>query len=100
VWRDFWTAAAQRAPLGPSGVVTFEIPRNVDSYVLHVATGQLLGLTNAGFADAYPLPGIAAVRVSDIGAVHFAAARRADDARPAVQALLATMHDILDAAPT
>jgi DNA-binding transcriptional LysR family regulator len=96
VWRDFWTAAPQRAALGPAGLaVRFESPANVDSYVLAVASGELVGLTNGGFTHAYPLPGIATVPVADLPPVRFAVARR-PDAEPDVQDLVDTIHDVLD----
>jgi LysR family transcriptional regulator, benzoate and cis,cis-muconate-responsive activator of ben and cat genes len=97
VWRDFWTAAPQRAALGRAGrEVRFQSPPNVDSYVLAVAAGELIGLTYAGFTRAYPLPGIATVPVQDTPAARFAAARRPDDTRTSVADLLTTVHHILN----
>jgi DNA-binding transcriptional LysR family regulator len=96
VWRDFWIAAPQRVALGADGqTVRFESPPNVDSYVLAVAAGDLIGLTNGGFTIAYPLPGIATVPVADMPTVRFAVARRPDADRETLD-LVTTVHDILD----
>jgi DNA-binding transcriptional LysR family regulator len=95
VWRDYWTAAEQRARLDPPAVVRFDVPPNIESYVLRVASGQLLGLTNEGFVSSYPLGGVVAVPVVDVPPVRFAVAHRPGDNRAAVTDLVATVRRIL-----
>lgn len=97
VWRDFWTAAEQRADLAGGGAVATGSPPNVESYLLAVAAGQLLGLTNAGIVATSVPADVAAVQVADMPPVHFAVARRPDDDRPAVRRLMDTVHAHLDA---
>lgn len=90
VWRDFWTAAAQRAQFGARGQVATESPPNVESYLLAVAAGQVIGLTSAGVARANAVDGVAAVPVRGLPAARFAIARRADDTRSGVAQLIAS----------
>ncbi|MEV1132160.1 LysR family transcriptional regulator [Agromyces sp. NPDC049794] len=91
VWRDFWTAAAERRSLGPRGEVEAEVPPTMDSLLATVATGNLLALTHAGLTRAYRHDGVHAVRVTDLSDVSFAAAHRRGEQRPAVRQLIAML---------
>ena len=83
VWRDFWSAAAERAALGARPVEPVSQLTQEGLFQL-VASGRAIALTYAGMELVYAPPGVAFVPVTDLAPAVLAVAWRAEDRRPDV----------------
>jgi DNA-binding transcriptional LysR family regulator len=88
VWRDFWTAAEERASRGARGAIRTLTPHNMDVLMAEIASGEMLALTFDGLVGTYAMAGIRAVPVRGLAPVTFAAARRPGDERLVVRELV------------
>lgn len=93
LWRDFWSAAQERAEAGWPDVPTVG-PLTQEAYFELVASGRAIGLTYAAIDPVYRPSGIRFVPVSDIAVAIRAVAVRTDDHRADVAAFVAAARTI------
>ncbi len=83
VWRDFWSAAPERAAAGGADVARVQ-PMTHEALFDVVAGGQAVVVTYASMERVYAPDGVSFVPVSDLAPAVLAVAWRADDTRPYV----------------
>jgi DNA-binding transcriptional LysR family regulator len=87
VWRDFWSAAPERAAAGGSDVEPVSQVTQEGLFQV-VASGRAVALTYAGMQQIYNPPGVAFVPVADLAPAVLAVAWRAEDDRDDVAAFV------------
>jgi DNA-binding transcriptional LysR family regulator len=86
-WRDFWSAAPERAAAGGSDVARVQ-PMTQEALFQVIASGTAVGLTYAAMEAVYHPPGVRFVPVSGIAPAVRAVAWRAGDERADVAAFV------------
>ena len=80
VWRDFWSAAPERAAAGGADVDRVQ-PMTHESLFDSVAAGQAVAITYASMAHVYAPEGVRFIRMSDLTPAVLAVAWRDEDTR-------------------
>lgn len=96
VWRDFWSAAAERAAVGGADVEVVQ-PATQDALFQTIASGRAVALSYRALVEMYRPPGIALLRVAGLSPAVLAVAWRSDDRRRHVAAFVDHVVEILDA---
>lgn len=97
-WREFWSAAPERAALGA------DLDRSMTAltpaeYFSQVATGGAIGLADAMIEPVYRPPGVRFLEVSDLSPSHRVVGWRRDDDREDVTAMVRTILAVADVMP-
>ena len=83
VWRDFWSAAPERAAAGGTDVPSVQ-PLTQESLFASVASGASVVLTYASMERVYQPEGVRFITMTDLAPATLAVAWRTDDRRPYV----------------
>ncbi|WP_433304454.1 LysR substrate-binding domain-containing protein [Actinoplanes sp. CA-030573] len=87
LWRDFWSAAPERAAAGGAGVIQIQ-PMSQEALFQVIAGGSAVALTYAAMEQVYSPPGLRFVPVANIAPAVMAVAWRVGDSRPDVGAFV------------
>lgn len=97
-WRDFWSAAPERAALG-ADLDRSVSPLTPAEYFSQVATGAAIGLVDAMIEPVYWPPGVRFVPVADLSPSQRVVGWRRDDDRAEVQEMVRTILAVADVMP-
>ncbi len=93
-WRDFWSAALERAAVGGTQVPTVQ-PLTQESLFQVVAGGGALVLTYAAVEEVYRPPGVRFVPVAGLEPATLAVAWRSDDNRADVAHFVGAVSEVM-----